>query len=627
MNTSFELNLSASLNLPFEAYVNVIKHVNIPTLVAMRSLSRDWQRFISDHPYTHSHWHHLFQTLWKEPIPKHAPLNHSPYELFIHRFKLLGLHHLAQAFERLAVPNIVIQINTIRRVACTSFFNTLLIERKREQILDQFPLNPNFLNQDVASNLKVGGLSPQEEQDWLKAVTAYQTYHTLNYANGYYHRQANSFSVHYSNHPLHSMSMQRLEARYLSAEVILFRVSQKKETFKKDWIQNGNSLNNYMHAEMYLNHLRQSENVVFEEEAKKLLFSAAKTHHWEIVANLIAYIDCSAKDEDGMNALQYLSNLSIAQDPNNYIRSTLKALIDQGCPILGSDDPNDIKSSPLMLATEHCNLEMLEFFLDNIEDEDIKEALNQIGLGLDEDNTDYEYDDEKLEVLQLIANKNIYPALGSDLFLEMLNKSNWHFLSYLSSKTQLQQTLFHNIFHYIEYDIMLTFDASSKLDCFTNILPRIEEFFDQVNPQINLDATHHGTTTLHQCIDFFENELIEVISWQEKMIEEIETIKESDPNELMARLKAKNYKETDPVKLKAFHKKSYEDANSDLDEVIVLLKNSYLTCVKSLTTQTNHELADSNGCTPINLIKDINSPVYQYLVEQQQRPKKRLRVG
>ncbi len=70
---------------------------------------------------------------------------------------------------------------------------------------------------------------------------------------------------------------------------------------------------------------------------------------------------------------------------------------------------------------------------------------------------------------------------------------------------------------------------------------------------------------------------------------------------------------------------SESDTVFEYKEVIVLLKDSYLACVKCLTTGTNHELADSNGRISLNLIKDEKSPIYKYLIEQQQEPKKRRR--
>ncbi len=64
------------------------------------------------------------------------------------------------------------------------------------------------------------------------------------------------------------------------------------------------------------------------------------------------------------------------------------------------------------------------------------------------------------------------------------------------------------------------------------------------------------------------------------------------------------------------------DTVFEYEEVIVLLKDSYLACVKCLITDMNHKLADSNGRIPLNLIKDEKSPIYKYLIEQQQLKKR-----
>ncbi|CUI18047.1 Conserved hypothetical protein [Candidatus Protochlamydia naegleriophila] len=623
---NLELNLSTTFNFPVEVYGHMLGYMSVASLNVLGGVSRDWRHFINQHPYNHA-WDDLFKKLWAESITSYAHLGYSPYRLFMHRFKLLGLHELDQGLRQINAPDAVAQLNTIRKIASFSFFNTLLIEKKREQVFNHCShYLGNFLIQSVAFNLDSLRVGQEEGQRWMRAATSYENYQIL---APYFTRVNSVLMAHCTNSPLHSMSIPRLKAQWFLHEAVILANRQNNAIFHQSaphwrnysWLSNDKDYIylNFINTQNCLTVWKQLSPDNFEEYSKKLLFHAATRQHWEVIAALIAERDCSVKDDNGRTVLHHLSTLSVREDMHEPIHDTLKALIDEGCSVLDLD--ND-RSSPLILAVEQNNLKLLDFFLDHVKVEERGKALSQIAFILN-DHID-EYDDNELDVLECMVRKGFYPDLGSPLFLEILVQSEWYLLSFLSSESHLQQTLFSHIFDYLEYDSSQNCDISGKLDAFTAILPKIETFIHQMSGQMDLDLK--GTTLLHECIRFFENEMEETDLIFEQTNQRIDF--ELPPNMLFD--SCLNQASTD---LNAVSMGGEEIEASDemidaslLEEyemLTAILKESYLSCVKSLATQAGIKRADGNGHTPIDLVKDMKSDVYNYLFELQRYPKRR----
>lgn len=627
MPNLLNLNLSANFNCPEEVYGHVLEYMDVASLNVMRSLSRDWHLFINQHPYNRA-WDNLFQKLWDESITAYANLGYSPYDLFMHRFRLLGLPDLDQGLRHINTPNVVSQINTVRKIISFYFFNTLLTERKREQVLNHCShYLGNFISQFVEINLTNLRVGQEEGQRWMRAVVAYQNYQIL---DPYFIRINSALMAHCFRSPLHSMSIQRLKAKWLLHEATLLARSQNNLIFnhpghyRRDysWLSKENLYLNFINAQNCLTIWKQLTPHAFDELTKSLLFFAAKNQYWEVIAVLIAERDCATEDEAGRNALHYLSSFSLEDDRQKLFHGTLNALIDQGCSILKTDRSG---FSSLALAVESGNLNLLDFFLDHIKEEDREVAIGQIARVLNQ----YidEYDDKELDVLELMISKDFYPALDSSLFLEMLVQSQWYLLTFLSSKThlQIQKPLFDNLFDYLEYDSSQNGDISGKLDSFSEILPKIEAFLYQVSKQTDLDCYFDDTPLLHRCIQFFENEMEEIGALFEQMRSRVDFKSPQNMNFdiHLNQLDAED-ESIEREKINESNEEKIDDHQAEDYEILLeLLKESYFTCVRSLTNQKNLNRSDVDGQTPIDLVSDRESDVYRYLLEQKNPPKRR----
>lgn len=618
--TNLNLDLSTRFNCPTELYGHMLDYMDVASLNVMRGLSQNWCQFITHHPYNQA-WDNLFQKLWGESITAYANLGYSPYDLFMHRFKLLGLVDLDQGLRHIHTPNVVSQITTVRKIISCYFFNTLLTERKREDVLTHCSHYLGyFLSQFVEANLMSLRVSQEEGQRWMRAVTAYQNYQVL---DPYFIRINNALTAHCFRSPLHSMSIPRLEAKWLLHEATLLARNQNNFIFnhpahyRRDysWLSKENIYLNFIHTQNCLVIWKQLTPEVFDELTQNLLFFAARNQHWEVVAALVAERDCSVKEEGRRTVLHHLSSCFVEGDKENPFRDTLDALINQGCSILEKDQSG---FSPLALAVESGNLNVLDCFLDRISDEDREIALRQIVKVLNQ----YidEYDDQEMDVLELMISKGFYPPLGSALFLEMLVQSEWYLLSFLSSKTSLQRPLVVRLFDYLAYESSQNCDISDKLDSLSVVLPKVETFLYKMSQQIDFDCTVENSTLLHQCIQFFENEIEEI----ELLFRDKESRMDFElPQEMNIHL---NQLDTEELIRGEKIEESDEVETHELAEyetLLELLKESYLTNIQTLASQKNLKKQDSDGQTPIDLVKE--STVYKYLLEQQ-NPQKRRRL-
>lgn len=370
-------------NSPPEVYGQILEHMDVASLTTMENLSRSWRHFINRYPYQNTVLCQLFQQLWEESITPYVNLlGYSPYAVFMYRFKLLGLHELDQGLQVISSSNVCSQIHLIRKISCDYFFNSLLIERKRELVLTHCSQNfGNFNEQSVEMNLAHLKMNQEEIKPWIAGIAAYQHYQFL---DSYSNRIQESWMSHFFHFPLHAMSTYRLEAKWFLIETILLAKSQNNSFFDKPtyyqsdfaWLSQNVYLN-FIHTQYYITiWKRLSPTATFDSLSKKLLLFAAENHHWEVLPVLIAERDCSVKcDQTGRTVLHYLAKLAVQESTWESIQAILKSLIDQGCSVVEKDNDG---FSPLICAIDDGDAILLDFFLGRLKEAEKEEASTQI---------------------------------------------------------------------------------------------------------------------------------------------------------------------------------------------------------------------------------------------------------
>ncbi len=578
------LNLSNIFNYPPENHALVCEYLDVETLTKLRSLNSDW-KYLVEHP-TNGAWPNLYLKLWGERVTSHSFPSHSPYQLFTHRFKLLGLDSLCQRLAPLGVSHIAAQIGMIRKNNSTVFLNTRLIQEKREEILERCPATLHFFNTNpVVMNLANLGVGEWEANEWLTTEHVYRQYNEI---ESHINRVNIALVVHFVKTPL-SISLDRLEAKWLLKEAILLAHYQNNAFFLHDtqyrrdfsWLAN-NSLGDYINTENCLTIWQELAPAFFEVNTRELLFVAAKRGCWTAIIPLLFERNCSAKDQKLRTALHYLSKHHVTEKSATFY-GVLYALMEQGCSPLQKDAKG---YSPLMLAMKYRSLDTLAFFLDRFEEEDLEEVIEQI-VEVFHERTE-SYDEYDLKVLELIVQKGLPLGYDSLLFRSLLLQSEWKLLLFCykhSSEVELEN-IFDNLFTLMAYDSSQSCDILSRCENFSTTLPRIEKFIARMIERFGVDYIHReGKTPLHACIGFFEKEIEE-------------------------------------TREMAFN--ADIDVDDTYDQLLIMLEESYLTCVKLLATPKNLNLLNGDQQAPLDLILDRDSSAYKYLFDRL-NPKKRVK--
>ncbi len=579
------LNLSPIFKYPVEVHAVVCEFVGVETLAKLRGLSVDW-KYLVEHP-TNGAWPNLYLKLWGERITPESFPGYSTYQLFMHRFKLLGLETLCQRLAPLDISHIAAQIGIIRKNNSVAFLNTRLIQEKRDEILEHCPaILPFFNTNPVLLNLAHLGMSQMEANVWLETEQIYKQYNEIGY---HLHKIDMALVAHFIQNPLQN-SIDRLEAKWLLKEAILLAHHQNNPFFFHDtqyrrdftWLTN-HFVGDYIATEKCLTIWKELAPAFFEVNSRELLFVAAKRGYWTALIPLLFERDCSVKDQKRRTALHYLSKYTPSEKEVTFY-GVLYSLMIAGCSPLQRDLKDD---SPLMLAVRNHCFSTLAFFLDRFEGDDCGKAMEQI-VEVFHEETKF-FDEQNLKMLELVVQKGLYPACDSPLFRSLLLQSEWKLLSYCykhSCEEQLEN-IFDNLFSLIAYDSSQSSDILSKCENFSIILPRMEKFIARMIERFGTECLHRDEKVLlHACISFFESEIEE-------------------------------------TKSMAFN--ATDDFDVAFEHLLQLLEESYLTCVKLLATPKNISLLNGDRKAPLDLVSDRDSGVYNYLFDRL-NPKKRAKV-
>ncbi len=585
-------NLSSVFVYPREIHGFVCEFLDEVNLTRMVYLSRSWNEFIKEE--IDPAWKSLHEKIWNGPLVTTAFFP-TAYQTFQVRYKCVKLHLLYQNSLH-TLPNIVNNVEKIRKITSNDYFNSLMIERHRGMVLNKGPLS-QFAQTAFPLNLKALPLTDSDKKCWQTAFNCYDSY-----SNPLV--QMNSVRPLLDNHlkqatPIYLPSSFRECARYIVTEISMLcdlRTLINPDESVVDSCLSHTVQGNYLASEVQLVMWKILSPHLFEEKSKELLFEAANRGALDIIGALLQERDCSVKkagegDDKNWTVLHYLSLRQDTQIPP--VKAPLwqeiaDELIKRGCSPLQRGDNGD---SPLILAARAGNAYLMSCFLKHLQNVSmLSEGWAQLIEVLEEDREEL-LSDSQIKIIGMALKQGFCADIraNENLINKMLIKSEWNILPlFLNSCSPAQmEAIFSLFFKWADIDCAFDDDdLSIKMDTYSVLLPNLEMFLE-ISQSKNLDfnkvVDSEGNTCLHQCIKFFEGE--------------IQALKEN-----------------------IFDDGDEEDEG---EEILDMLQKSYINCVKILATNQNSVQANRDLKDPLDLVDDREGDVYLFLLAKQNPSKKR----
>ncbi|WP_068466301.1 ankyrin repeat domain-containing protein [Candidatus Protochlamydia phocaeensis] len=575
---------------------HVLEYADVATLYRTSRLSRSWKRLFESS--MNQAWSNLFQRLWNEKIPQIPGC--SPYWQFNTRFRALGLHSLNQCLLALEEPDVIEQIDVLRRTPTNFYFNSFLLSKKRHVILKTPSIDlANLLAFPFAQNLDQLTLPDEEKQRLANAAAVYRNYNEFNNHFG------NGSTLISRSSSYRDLTVSLIGIRVLQEGILLSQSQNNHHVLNNllvlfntpDWM-NEDCAKNYKYAHIFLGFWQTIDPAGYESRKQGLLFAAAKKGTVEVIAVLLHYMNGHILDENKRTPLHYLSEsgvLDVELDFNQVVdeKEVLGELIKQGCSPLQRDAQGQ---SPLMLAIQDSNKPLFKCLLNNLSlTEEVWGQVEEALLGFDDL---YKEDEDKKAILKVAMSYGFRIDQDSFFFNKLFVLTEWKLLlfcyEYYSDEELL--SLFYRVFEHADKDFLLAEEdtLSSLSDTLDVLLPKMKKFILALKEKADLNRVDQkGQTCLHACIVFFEKQIKKIEELRFARIQEMEETGEED------------------------------DFEDEAIEALNVIGPIYLTLVESLATPINTQMKDQEGNTPLDLIADRESEAYQSLFNRLQPIKKK----